>query len=564
MPAKTNTQGKALAEQEEPHHSEKNPSDTHNAKANPEDIVIPVQGQSATTNTPRPCLRKKIAVFFLFIYTQIISNFDSGAMGVVTGEEGEIAREFQCNNSTIGLLASIVYLGNMAGGTFCTYALQKYPIKALLCIAIFLHMMFTFLFAGSPYLYHLIFARFFVGFTQAFVVVYTPVWVDEFAPRLHATTWLALAQAGTPVGIMFGYIIAGFIIANTSYSWRWIYALKLMLMIPSIILFNFVPSQALRIPKLVDDGQKEPRKGTLTKQNIRLLLTTPLYISTVFALCSIYFVVTTLQLWVTPYLRLPPAQADMNVIVSAFGFTSATAPVSGVITGGMLLDRIGGYRRHPDRAAYMGMGGGLIAVSCALSSLFTTHLWLFMGLIWLLLFFGGLIVPCATGLVLASVPKNLRGAGSSLAAISYSLFGYFLGPLLCGFLAEGMGLQWGFRVSMLWSIAAFISMGCATFAARRMLRQNKSVGGSAQADIPRKKIDIQRLSTNSLESVDEAGRPSAAPLLPQVRSPLLRAFGDFAVDGSCTTPRNSNISAIDIAMGIVENWDAQNSIENHT
>ena len=527
-----------------------------------EDIVIPVPGSTPIKKQQRPDFRKKIAVFMLFIYTQIISNFDSGAMGVVTGKQGEIAKEFQCNHSTIGLLASIVYLGNMTGGTFCTYVLPKYPIKATLCIALFLHIMFTFLFASTPYLYHLIFARFFVGFTQAFVVVYTPVWVDEFSPKLYATTWLALSQAGTPVGIMLGYIIAGFIIANTAYSWRWIYVLKIFLLLPSIALFYCLPTCAIRIPKPVYDSPKEPKKGTLNRHNIRLLLTNPLYLSTVFALCSIYFVVTTLQLWVTPYLRLPPAEADMNVIVSAFGFTSATAPVTGVIAGGMLLDRIGGYRKHPDRAAYMGMGGGLIAVSCALSSLFTNDLWLFMSFIWFLLFFGGLIVPCATGLVLTSIPKNLRSAGSSFAAISYSLFGYFLGPLLCGFLAEGMGLQWGFRVSMLWSIAAFFSMGFATYAARRLLAQRKRESEAEESQPGNTEQEANRLSTDSLADAKDGTKnttqntESAVPLMQKrrINSALSQSFGELVDESPSATPRGSNISAIDIAMGFVENW----------
>ncbi|KNH07486.1 transporter protein [Perkinsela sp. CCAP 1560/4] len=535
---------------ESPDHSDSNAVSTEVQSAQAEvphiypDKEVPLihtEKEAKPSTLKRPTIRKKVAVFILFIYTQIVSNFDSGAMGVVTGKQGEIAKEFHCNDSMIGLLASIVYLGNMAGGTFSTYLMHKYAIKLVICGALFLHILFTFLFASSPYLHDLILARFCVGFTQAFVVVYTPVWVDEFSPKLHSTLWLALAQAGTPVGIMLGYIIAGFIIANTMYSWRWIYVLKLALLLPSLFLFSIVKKDVLCIPKSAEDHADHAQaqiKGTLTRRNIVLLLSNPLYTATVVALCSVYFVVTTLQLWVTPYLRQPPIEADMNVIVSAFGFTSATAPVSGVIIGGMLLDRIGGYRKHPDRTAYMGMFAGLIAVSCALSSLFTRGLWPFMTFIWFLLFFGGSIVPCATGLVMASVPKNLRSAGSSLAAISYSLFGYFLGPLLCGFLAQGMGLEWGFRVSMLWAIVAFFAMGFATRAACLLKRS----GGTTS---PKASHPVEKASTDAAVTFSQSGTSQATI----ARDQMCDIHGEPMV----STPRGSNLSAVDMAMGILEN-----------
>lgn len=50
--------------------------------------------------------------------------------------------------------------------------------------------------------------------SQAVMVIYAPVWVDEFAPAERCTLWMAIVQGGVPMGIMIGYVTAGFMTAN--------------------------------------------------------------------------------------------------------------------------------------------------------------------------------------------------------------------------------------------------------------------------------------------------------------------------------------------------------------
>ena len=381
-----------------------------------------------------------------------------------------MSQDFHSSGALDGVLASISYLGNTAGGSFCGYLFRKFSAKAVISRALTVHMLLSVVFATSPRIGLAIAARFFLGFTQSLVVVYTPVWVDEFSPRKHKTTWMALAQAGVPIGIMLGYLIAGLIAANSGVSWRVTFFIKSILLVPIVTIFYVVRGEALQ-GRSHDasrvDGKPSKTSSGLTWRVFKELVSNPLYTSTVFALCSLYFVVTALQLWVTAYLRLPPIAADLNKIVAAFGLTSATGPVLGVVLGGVVLDRIGGYQEHPHRAAYMGTACGTVAVGCALASLTVTKFWPYMILAWCLLFFGGAIVPSATGLLMVGVAKEHRNVASSLAAMTFSLFGYFLGPFLCGTLAQSMGLRWGFRAVMSWSGLALFSMIYAAYVARR-------------------------------------------------------------------------------------------------
>lgn len=84
-----------------------------------------------------------------------------------------------------------------------------------------------------------------------------------------------------------------------------------------------------------------------------------------------------------------------------------------------------------------------------------------------MLFFGGAVMPIAVGLSISSVNKDMRPTGSSVGGFVNNFFGYFLGPMLCGAVAEGLGLDWGFRLSMGWSVFALFSMIWTVRAARR-------------------------------------------------------------------------------------------------
>lgn len=45
-------------------------------------------------------------------------------------------------------------------------------------------------------------SRLLMGLTQAAISIYTPVWVDHFAPPSQLTLWMGLAQGGVVIGTM--------------------------------------------------------------------------------------------------------------------------------------------------------------------------------------------------------------------------------------------------------------------------------------------------------------------------------------------------------------------------
>ena len=84
-----------------------------------------------------------------------------------------------------------------------------------------------------------------------------------------------------------------------------------------------------------------------------------------------------------------------------FAFISITGPVLGVVVGGNVTTALGGYKSKKSLIITM-----IISVFCLCSAApipFVNNFVLVVVLLWFLLFFGGSILPCMTGIMLNTV-----------------------------------------------------------------------------------------------------------------------------------------------------------------
>ena len=98
--------------------------------------------------------------------------------------------------------------------------LQRYQAKWLVLVGLTVDVLSIAVLAYTQDATICILSRFVLGLAQAYLIMFLPVWIDEFSPEENSTTWMSIAQAGVPMGIMIGYLISGFLAANTTWSWR--------------------------------------------------------------------------------------------------------------------------------------------------------------------------------------------------------------------------------------------------------------------------------------------------------------------------------------------------------
>lgn len=124
----------------------------------------------------------------------------------------------------MALLGALVYFGLSVSTLFVSAIFQKFNVNLVLGFAMIGNAIACFVFSASsnkPILYAM---RFTLGFTQAFCVVYSPVWINEFSPRKASTRWLAILHSFAVVGVMVGYVFGAIIINFFAKSLGWRFA----------------------------------------------------------------------------------------------------------------------------------------------------------------------------------------------------------------------------------------------------------------------------------------------------------------------------------------------------
>jgi hypothetical protein len=118
-----------------------------------------------------------------------------------------------------------------------------------------------------------------------------------------------------------------------------------------------------------------------------------------------YFIVTGIQFWMTSYL-IDILENNPLEVAAIFSIVSITAPLGGVIIGGIFADKYGGYKgKNTLKALKLCSAFGVIAFVFAFPIGFLYSLIYISVLLWTFLFFGAAIVPVGTGIMVSSVRR---------------------------------------------------------------------------------------------------------------------------------------------------------------
>ena len=330
----------------------------------------------------------------------------------------------------------------------------------------------------------------------------------------------AFMQASVPVGVMGGYIIAAIVLHQQQkyplgiLNWRIPILIEVLLLVPICFAFFCIPrgrfdlnlSRSYNTPTMStndtdetatdsnisrtwrsvvsielqeseEDVEDESEPGishnvsqyfSELKEALLYLYHLPMYKYLVCTLTALYFVVTGVQYWVPSYM-LVCTESSISLVNILFIIVVSTSPTSGVIWGGWIVDRRGGYRSNEQRIRSLKLCFcfGCISVAAAISIIFVNNVWQFSILLWIILFFGAAVLPPCSGIIVSIVPNKYRAISSSINLIIYNFFGYFLSLSLSGLLMQlllvyrprcnyNCAREYGFRTVMLWSIFSLL------------------------------------------------------------------------------------------------------------
>ena len=430
---------------------------------------------------------KRNMIFIIFLLSNLFLNYDTG---VIPASLLEIIKEIKLDYKEQALLGSLVYLGLSTASLFTSLIFSKFSPSKVCAVVLILNCISCFVFSFSSNKYIMFPMRFMMGVTEAFIVIYGPVWVNNYSPSNHSAKWMGILHSCTALGVVLGYLIAGLIInfLNGFLSWRFAIQIQGIVEIFFSIFFYLEKDEYRNVnidivivnDKVNDNNDvseidkawnilshrshidaPELNNLNLYFYQSKQVLTNPLYLTVTFGLCSIYFIVTGIQFWMTEYmigiLGIQPV-----IVVIVFSLTSVTAPLSGVIVGGVFADKYGGYKgKNTVKAIKLCVAFGFISFVFAFPMGFLFDLFYLTVLLWTFLFFGAAIIPVGTGIMISSVRKDCQATSSSLSQLIFNLFGYFFSPILTGFIMDNfedrrIGFIWGMRVVFWWVNFALI------------------------------------------------------------------------------------------------------------
>ena len=446
-------------------------------------------------------------IFIFFLLSNLFLNYDTG---VIPAALIEITKEINLDYTEQALIGSLVYLGLSFASLFVGYIFSKFSPSKVCSLVLLLNCLSCFIFSLTSIKIILFTMRFLMGATEAFIVIYGPVWVNNFSPLEYSTTWMGILHSCTVLGVVTGYVSASIIINffYNIFTWRFSIQIQGFADILFALFFWFENDDFIKVDvrKTISANEMElenrnsnvnnnnqfnttvprgtissnplnsrmrnrrynPRIDSVETSNLggyffqaKTVLTTPLYISITLGMCSIYFIVTGIQLWMTKYL-IEILEGEQLLVNTIFSIISITAPLSGVILGGTFSDQYGGYKgENAIKAIKMCIAFGFISFVFAFPMGFLFQLIYLCILLWTFLFFGAAIIPIGTGIMISSVPKDCQATSSSISQLIFNLFGYFSSPMLTGyimdrFIDKRQGFIWGMRVVFWWVIFTLI------------------------------------------------------------------------------------------------------------
>jgi len=226
-------------------------------------------------------------------------------------------------------------------------------------------------------------------------------------------------------------------------------------------------------------GMEEDELGILAQ--IEMLSNYPVYLGSVIALCGIYYISTAIQYWASEYFIVEYHREGAEV-TSTFLLVAGSAPILGVFGGSIIIDRNGGYDTPKQlvTAALLTTSWGFGAAVSAFGAVVMgpvegksfnawLHFYAQVMFIWFILLFGGAMVPAITGIMMAAVPEDLRKSASSWSMFLCNVFGFAIGAVLPGYIAQCVSLRFAMQVSFLWVVFPMSAMIFVYFQCRRQL-----------------------------------------------------------------------------------------------
>lgn len=387
--------------------------------------------------------RVRWLVYCLFLIANIFISLDHGSIPASTKQ----LRSFVHSDQAIGLFGSLVFVGNTIGSLIYFYLINIINRKVLLVISLFLLSICLITFVTFTNIIFLFINRILVGIFQSYVTIYLPVWCNQFGIINQKSLMITFGQVVVPVGVFLGYLMAAiFIQADIFGGWKFAFIIQGLGVAILGVIFCFISKvyfdsllhginydeecNETFFTGISYDLSQTTNKNISIFQTIKIILNEKVFLFSALGLSALFYVITGVQYWVSDYMDNILLVRSGQKRLLYFTIVCFTSPTLGVFGSGYLLNKIGGYEKK--NSIIYAVVFSICACFCAFFVPLVKDIHTFVNLLWLVLFFGGGILPIMTGIIISCLPKSLAAPGNSLTTLFGNLFGYLPAPYVYG------------------------------------------------------------------------------------------------------------------------------------
>ena len=461
-------------------------------------------------------------IMFLYILINMIMMIDTG---LFSSASTKIKYALKINDKKFGLFGSCNHSGRILGTISFIFIFNIFNRKYLLLIPLFINSFSIVLFTITDIIPLLFMARIINGFCTTFGFIYFPIWIDQFGIQTKKTVMMSLIQIASPLGMVLGYTMNTFLGSD-----KW----KMTLLIESISLFFFV-SIILLIPKKYFskklcfkqhfDGVKKIKQmknlkikknsnkqltnkkivqiseNNINKNNqnveinrpsvfgenyldnnpnevftfwkkIKYILSNKIFISTVLYKSTNQFICCGIGFWLTDYLENILGEKNSYKRLYSYIIIIVIGPIIGMSIGGFIGSLTGGYEKKQSVLAIF-----ILQIITSILSVFVplaNKIYFFVLYLSLFTTFMASVVPVNTGLILWTMPKNMKGFGNGISNLITTFLGKLPAPFLYGYL-QFKFINFDKRIGMIFLMSfSFLGAICLGFATIFRYKDNYS------------------------------------------------------------------------------------------
>ena len=418
-------------------------------------------------------------IFILMGIEYCISCCDGG---IIPQQNKNIQYDFHDPGETsVGLFSSIDYVGRIIGAVVMSVLIDKLDRRIFFGGCCIFKALTLFVATCTGNYYWNVVARLISGIPQTLLTSYGTIWTDQFGRKKRKSLMLALFQLFALGGILVGYgigIICNAIVPvpdevknytgeidgvpheNFYLGWRIAFSFEGVILAILGLIFFFCPKiffsstfylnedndkngddnigkekSKAQIKKEKEEmkGQSKYAKVILFLKQLPKILSTKIFIFMSIGNTVAFFGMRVIQFYADKYMELVLA-VEQNVKFIYYTVLCLTGPILGVLIIGIVMQKIGGY----------GSRNGMIlililnAIAAVVSIIFTITLNTFLSLAsaWIYLFCLAAVTPLQGGVIIASLPKELKGNGYSVNMLFLNAIGSFPSSYVFGLICD--------------------------------------------------------------------------------------------------------------------------------